>query len=102
MHSLLVSAFAYILRTEADISTNLMVAAMGTCNQQAIDWLVISVSRKVELATQVPGMSDGSHVEKNCSLKEKCGGRGCKPARLEWGKMSADHKLFFIWNELYL
>lgn len=85
MHSLLVSAFAYILRTEADISTILMVAAMGTCNQQAIDWLVISVSRKVELATQVPGMSDGSHVEKNCSLKEKWGGEGVQASKTGMG-----------------
>lgn len=76
MHSLLVSAFAYILCIEADISTGLTVAAMGTCNQQDIDWPVISVSRKVDLATQVPGMSDGSQVEKNCSIKEKCGRRG--------------------------
>lgn len=77
----------------------LTVAAVGTCNQQEIDWPVISVSRKVDLATQVPEMSDGSHVEKDCSIKEKCGGRRSKPARLEWGKMS-DHKLFFIWNGL--
>lgn len=76
MHSLLVSAFAYILCIEADISMVLTVSAMGTCNQQGIDWPVSSVYRKVDMATQVPGMSDESHVEKNCSIKEKCGGRG--------------------------
>lgn len=62
----------------------LTVAAMGTCNQQEIDQPVVSVSRKVDLATQVPEMSDGSHVEKYCSIKEMWGwGWESKPARPE-------------------